>query len=231
MLVKICGISTVMDAMAAARCKADFVGFVMGGNVLPPEVEPHAQTVREIIKQLPPVTESFIVTHLTEIEDILELAEYVNSSGIQVSEDIGFEKLKQIRELTNRKIIKTIVVDKEHEESCFKKLKHYEPYCDFILLDTRVSGYTGGTGVTNDWELCRKLIAKAKKPVLLAGGLTPNNVKQAIEMTHPHGVDVSTGVSTYSQSYPRKDRKDEHKIRKFIRIAKAKNNRDEIWAS
>lgn len=217
MLVKICGVSNVIDAQNAIKSGADAIGFVMGGKVLPVEVEPHAQTVREIIKGFPSNVDSFIVTHLTEVDDILALAEYVNSTGIQVSEDIGFEKMKQLRGRTNKKIIKTVVVENEKDVS---KLKSYEPYCDFILLDTRFGGYTGGTGVKSDWNICEKLIKIAEKPVFLAGGLTPNNVEEGIRFTKPAGVDVSTGVSTYSEEYLRKDRKDEHKIKRFIQLAK-----------
>lgn len=217
MLVKICGVSNAIDAMNAVKYGADAVGFVMGGKVLPPEVEPHAQTVRKIIKSFPENVDSFIVTHLKEVDDIIALAEYVNSTGIQVSEDIGVEKLKQLRQRTKKKIIKTVVVK---DESSIEKLKSFEPYCDFILLDSMVGGYVGGTGSTNDWELCKNLIDAADKPVFIAGGLTPENVEGAIKKTSPQGTDVSTGVSTYSEKYLRKDRKDENKIKKFIDTSK-----------
>jgi phosphoribosylanthranilate isomerase len=217
MLVKICGISNGIDAMDAIRSGADAIGFVMGGKVLPVEVEPHAQTVREIIRKFPKDVDSFVVTHLTDVDDILALAEYVHASGIQVSEDIGVDKLIKIREKTARKIIKTVVVDGQSVD----KLKGYEPYCDFILLDTRAGGYTGGTGVTNDWDLCMQLIKISQKPVFLAGGLRPENLKAAMDAVRPQGVDVSTGVSTYADRYLRKDRKDGERIAKFIQIAKS----------
>ena len=79
MLVKICGVSREEDAMNAIKHGADAIGFVMGGLVLPLEVEPHAQTVREIIKKFPKNVDSFLVTHLTNIEDILALSNYINS--------------------------------------------------------------------------------------------------------------------------------------------------------
>ena len=92
MLIKICGLSNVIDARLAIESHASALGFVMGGKVLPVEVEPHAQTVRDFIKQVPASVDTLIVTHLMEPEDILALADYVNSSGIQISEDVGFEK-------------------------------------------------------------------------------------------------------------------------------------------
>ena len=68
--------------------------------------------------------------------------------------------------------------------------------------------------------MCKKLIDMTNKPVFIAGGLNPNNLRNAIEMTKSYGVDVSTGVSCYSESYLRKDRKEYKKIKDFIKIAK-----------
>jgi phosphoribosylanthranilate isomerase len=218
MLVKICGLSNCIDAEAAVLAGADALGFVMGGKVLPVEVEPRAQLVREIIKTLPKSVDSFLVTHLFDPKDIIDLAEYINSSGIQVSEDIGFDKLEYLRSKTDKKIIKTIVVNSENPKI---KLEGYQKNCDYILLDTRFGGYTGGTGVVNDWAVCTELVSISQKPVYLAGGLNVNNLLDALQKTSPAGVDVSTGVSTYSEQYLRKDRKDEKKIKKFISIAKA----------
>lgn len=217
MLTKICGLSNAIDAMLAVEAGADALGFVMGGWVLPPEVEPHAQTVKEIIRRVPRGVDSYVVTHLLDPEDILELSSYVRSTGIQISEDIGLERLKHVREHTDKKIIKTVAV---HDESSMEFLKRVEPYCDYLLLDSRVGGYVGGTGMTSDWNLCRMLVDVAKKPVFLAGGLNPDNVVEAISQVSPQGVDVSTGVSSYSREYMRKDRKDPHNIISFISRAK-----------
>ena len=217
MKVKICGISNEIDALAAVNLGADCIGFVMGGKVLPVEVEPYAQWVRETIKKFPKGVDSFLVTHLFDGDDILDLSNYIKSTGIQISEDIDIEEVKKVRKNTNKKIIKTVVTT---DPKAVEKLKLYEPYCDYFLLDSRDSGYTGGTGKENNWSMCRKLIEMTEKPVFIAGGLNPENVRGAIEETNPYGVDVSTGISSYSESYLRKDRKDAKKIEKFIKIAK-----------
>jgi len=217
MKVKICGLSNEIDALAAVECGADALGFVMGGKVLPVEVEPYAQLVREIIKKIPVGVDSFLVTHLFNADDIISLANYIQSTGIQISEDIDIDEVKKIRCNTDKKIIKTVVTT---DPKATEKLKLYEPFCDFFLLDSRDSGYTGGTGKENNWSMCKKLIDMTNKPVFIAGGLNPNNLRNAIEMTNSYGVDVSTGVSCYSESYLRKDRKDYKKIKDFIKIAK-----------
>lgn len=217
MKVKICGISNEIDALTAVKLGADAIGFVMGGKVLPVEVEPYAQLVRQTIKKFPKGVDSFLVTHLFNADDILDLANYIKSTGIQISEDIDIEEVKKVRKKTDKKIIKTIVTT---DPIATEKLKLYEPYCDFFLLDSRESGYTGGTGKENNWEMCKKLIELTKKPVFIAGGLNPENVEGAIKQTSSYGVDVSTGVSCYSESYLKKDRKDASKIEKFIKISK-----------
>lgn len=217
MKVKICGISNEIDALDAVSLGADAIGFVMGGKVLPIEVEPYAQWVRETIKKFPEGVDSFLVTHLFDGDDILDLSNYIKSTGIQISEDIDIEEVKKVRKNTNKKIIKTVVTA---DPKAHQKLKLYEPYCDYFLLDSRDSGYTGGTGKENNWAKCKELIDMTEKPVFIAGGLNPENVRGAIEETKAYGVDVSTGISCYSESYLRKDRKDHNKIEKFIKIAK-----------
>lgn len=217
MLIKICGISNILDAQEAARSGATALGFVMGGKCLPVEVEPHAQLVKEIIRQIPPHIDTYIVTHLLNAHDILDLAHYVNSSGIQISEELDVSIVREVRERTHKKIIKTVVV---RDSSSIDILKSYEHYADYILLDTLSAGYVGGTGKTSDWDLCRQLVKSSNKPVFLAGGLTPENVALGIQTVGADGVDVSTGVSTYSESYLRKDRKCPNKIRSFIQNAR-----------
>lgn len=217
MKVKICGISNEIDALKAVELGADAIGFVMGGKVLPVEVEPYAQWVRQTIKKFPEGVDSFLVTHLFDAEDILALAEYIQSTGIQISEDIDIEEVKKVRNNTTRKIIKTIVTNDPEAES---KIKLYEPYCDYFLFDSRDGGYTGGTGKVNNFKKCRELMNTTNKKVFIAGGLNPSNLKEAIEDTHSYGVDVSTGVSYFSDSYLFKNRKDHDKIKEFIDIAK-----------
>lgn len=219
MKVKICGISNEIDALCAIEKGADAIGFVMGGRVLPIEVEPLAQHVRETIKKFPSGIDSFVVTHLFNGDDILSLASYVNSTGIQISEDIPLEEVIKIRNNTDRKIIKTVVTNDLEAKT---KLKMYEPYCDYFLLDSRYGGYTGGTGVTNNWEACKELIELTDKPVFIAGGLDPSNVAEAIRITNPYAVDVSTGISCYGPNYLKKDRKNSVKIETFINIANEK---------
>ena len=92
-------------------------------------------------------------------------------------------------------------------------IRRYEPYCDFFLLDTSVKGLTGGTGVPHDWEVSRRLVESTRKRTFLAGGLTPDNVSNAIRTVQPYGVDTNSGVKSPD------GRKDRIKIHDFITVA------------
>ena len=218
MFVKICGISNAIDAEYVNVSNADAIGFVMGGDVFPVEIEPSAQAVRKIIGTLRTSLLSVLVTHLKDHRDILDLAKYLRCGAIQISEPLCKEEVIQVRERSSGIIIiKTVPVLENFAENYLKEM---EDCCDYILLDTQRAGYIGGTGETNDWKLCSKLIQMSSKPVLLAGGLSQFNICEAISLTNPAGVDVSTGVSVFSDAYPRKDRKDPAKIQTFIKKAK-----------
>ena len=95
MKVKICGISNEIDALKAIELGADAIGFVMGGKVLPVEVEPYAQWVRETIKKFPKGVDSFLVTHLFEAEDILDLSNYIKTKFKSTEYQFKFTLLQE----------------------------------------------------------------------------------------------------------------------------------------
>lgn len=225
MYVKVCGLNNIIDSEWAIEAGADGLGFVMGGKVLPIEIEPGAQLVREIISKLSLSADTFLVTHLLKAKDILDLANYIGCSAIQVSEYIGTREMNMLRKSTSKKIIKTIVVN---DTDFLQRLEEYSPYCDMFLTDSRANGYIGGTGLVNDWKRVKILLeenSKSKRalPVLLSGGLSPENINSALSINYTYGVDVSTGVSEYHQHdhlFLRKDRKSKERINKFISLFK-----------
>ena len=218
MWIKICGLTNEIDAATARDMGADALGFVMGGVVLPPEIEPHAQQVRSTVRRLGTKAKPILVTHLHTAEEILALATYTEVSGIQISEPLETAQLQAVRTAFKGEIIKTVAV---RGEASFDELRRVEPYCSSILLDSCVAGYTGGTGIPSDWELCARLVTAATKPVWLAGGLIPETVATAAAITKPSGVDVSTGVSCFNPpAFARKDRKDPTRIARFIAAAR-----------
>jgi phosphoribosylanthranilate isomerase len=200
MRVKICGITNVIDALAAADYGADAVGFVLY-KASPRYVDPAA--VKNIISQLPPfVTTVGVFANGTE----KEVLSTVEECGLDVIQLQGDEPADYCRRLGSRVIKAIRVRDK-------RSLDRMIPYkVRAFVLDTYREGELGGTGKTFDWSLAVE--AKKFGKIILAGGLTPENIAPAIEQVRPYGVDVSTGVEE------RLGKKDHSKLKRFIETAK-----------
>jgi phosphoribosylanthranilate isomerase len=198
--IKICGLTNIKDAMNAVEAGADALGFVVYAQS-PRAITP--QTVKSIIARLPPfVTTVGVFANPTETE----LREAFDDWGLAVAQLQGDEP----PELCNRfpgRVIKAIrVKDKKTiEMMCYYTVRAF-------VLDTFRLDQLGGTGETFDWSWAKQ--AKRFGPVILAGGLTPDNVARAIRTVRPIGVDVSSGVEKTV------GKKDPKKVKKFINAAR-----------
>ncbi len=146
--------------------------------------------------------------------NIIELTKYIGNTVIQLHSDIREDQVEIIKkELPEVKLVRLIHVSTDGTIcSDYKNMKH----ADFYLLDSfnLKTNQVGGTGLTHDWIKSGELIKILDKPTFLAGGLNPNNVKQAIQMAHPYGVDVNSGCKNSQGN------KDEQKVVDFVSIAK-----------
>ena len=197
--IKICGITELDDALHAIDCGADALGFVFY------ERSPRAITrnrAQAIIAALPPFV---TVVGLFVNEDPRTVREIADDCGLDVIQYHGDESPETLR-LAPRRSIRALRV---RENVTFDEIARYP--ASGLLLDAWVTGAFGGTGVLCNWEIAA-WIAK-KRPVILAGGLTPENVATAIRTVRPYGVDVSSGVE---DAPGRKDRK---KVAAFIKAA------------
>jgi phosphoribosylanthranilate isomerase len=210
-LVKICGITNLDDALGVVKAGADAIGFVFAKS--PRQVRP-AQ-VRAITAQLPP---KFITVGLFVNASLDELVSCAITTGIKAIQLHGEESAEEVRELARQ--LSFEVFDKQgwprltkafrlRSETDLAQLGNYDA-AEAFLIDAYVEGKAGGTGEKADWGLA----AKAKefgKPIILAGGLNPENVSSAIMQVRPLGVDVSSGVEISP------GKKDAGKIKEFIR--------------
>ena len=197
--VKICGIRDELAAMAAVTAGADALGFVFA---------PSKRTVtparaKEIISVLPLFVTRVGVFVNAPARDIREIAEYV---GLDVLQLHG-EEPPEIYSSFRQKVIKVFSIGQSVDTDAINSFP-----ADAYLFDTLVAGRQGGTGRTFDWRLIDT--ATIARPVILAGGLHPDNVREAIAAVSPYGVDVSSGVETEGV-------KDPDKITEFIRRVKS----------
>ena len=199
--VKICGMTNLKDVKVAVDGGVDAVGFIFYKKS-PRSVTMKA--VREIVLELPPFVDSVGVFVNETAEQINKIADHCKLDRIQLHGDESPAFCKKIR----RRVIKAIRVK---DIQSLKKLSDY-PVSSF-LLDTFSEDQYGGTGKVFDWNLAYS--AKKYGPIILAGGLTPINVRQAIQRIQPYGVDVCSGV----ESQP--GIKDHKKMQAFLKNVKA----------
>jgi len=210
--IKICGITNEKDAIWATNLGVDYLGFNFY-KLSPRKISP--KLASQIIRKLPNFVQPVGVFVNEEIKTILRIVKKCNLSLIQLHGEETAEycqKLKDEMSKVKRQIIKAF---RMRDEEGLKVLPEYTDKADYFLLDTYVPGMEGGTGETFNWDLAikaRDLVAP--KPIFLAGGLTPDNVAEAVEKVKPYGVDVASGV----ERLPR--RKDYEKMKLFITKAK-----------
>ena len=200
--IKICGITNHADALLACDLGADALGF----NFYPPSprfIKP--EDAWRIILDLPPFVSTVGVFADAEPEVVKRLAAMLGLDLIQLH---GEETPEGCQDLDHR-VIKALRL--RNEES-LETLLFYRDSVQAILLDTPGTELLGGTGEAFDWNLARKA-KKCGLPIILAGGLTPDNVDRAIKIAQPQAVDVASGV----ESSPGK--KDPDKLRAFFAAA------------
>ncbi len=207
--IKICCISSTDEAKMAIDCGVSAIGLVgkmpSGPGPIPDDL------IRKIAFTVPPGIATFLLTSATSLMEIIDHHHRTNTNTIQLVDSIKVETYCQLKAaMPSVKIVQVIhVADKRSADEAIK----ISEMVDAILLDSGNPKLKikelGGTGRVHDWKLSRFIRDNVKCPVFLAGGLTPDNVREAIEIVNPFGVDVCTGVRTDGKL-------DRLKLEKFI---------------
>ncbi len=213
MWVKICGVRRKEDVDACLNAGADAAGFLVG-QVHASDDFITVEEAKQLIDPLPMGLMPLVVTHLDRPADLIDIVKRTGAMGLQLHSEIRPADVAVIRKALPRvRILKSLHVEDIHS------LVYAEPYLssvDGFVLDTldRPTGRVGGTGKTHDWDLSAEIVRRYKVPMLLAGGLTPENVARAIHLVKPYGVDVNSGVKG-PDGY-----KDPKRIQRFVQAAK-----------
>jgi len=198
--IKICGITNRVDALAAAEAGADALGFI-GVPGSPRYVD--SQTYFEITENLPIFVQCVgVFQRLGDEEDYVPdyVQHYEDTAEASRASGMAWSRIRAFR---------------MRDETTLREIEAYPDPVGAIQLDTYHKAVLGGSGETFDWSLAVRAKALTDRPVILAGGLTPENVQDALEAVRPYGVDVSSGVEAAPGV------KDHAKIKAFVRAVRA----------
>jgi phosphoribosylanthranilate isomerase len=197
--VKICCISSIAEAKLAVDYGAAAIGLVAkmpsGPGVISDEL------ISAIAKTVPSGVDTFLLTSETSYEAIVEHHKRVNTTTIQIVDALSNRQYNDIRaSLPNVKLVQVIhIID----ETAIQEAIEISPWVDAILLDSGNPNLDvkvlGGTGKTHNWEISKKIREAINLPVFLAGGINKDNLKQAIDIVQPYGVDLCSSVRTNGQ--------------------------------
>ncbi|MCE7059767.1 phosphoribosylanthranilate isomerase [Dyadobacter sp. CY343] len=202
--VKICCISSVAEAMLAIEYGAAALGLVghmpSGPGIISDEL------IKQIAEKVPPPIATFLLTSETKPQDIIAHYKKANTTTIQIVHELEKREYQTLRkELPNVKLVQVIHVT---DESAIKEALEISTYVDAILLDSGNPNLTvkelGGTGRIHNWEISRRIRQSIKIPLFLAGGINKDNVRQAIEVVQPFGLDLCSSVRTDGKLDPEK---------------------------
>lgn len=209
--VKICGIRNLDEARLAVSSGADALGFLCGLGYRT-EDELDLKTAQHMMSNSPPFVSTVLVTHRTDPDWVVRACRQTGCDTVQLHGDFALEQIPELRTMIpGVRIIKAVsVVD----AGAITLATSAAEQADAILLDSRTATRIGGTGRTHDWTISARIAKAVSKPVILAGGLNPENVVKAIQTVQPFAVDVNTGVEFPDGS------KSPRKVGDFIRLAK-----------
>ena len=195
-LVKICCISSLEEAWTAINHGASALGLVSempsGPGVIPESL------IAELAGRIPPFVSSVLLTSKRRPSEIIEQHRRCGANAIQICDVLYPDGLDEVaRALPGVDIIRVIHVN---GEASIKEAEAISPHVDGILLDSGSKEGSvvelGGTGRTHNWEISRRIVEAVEVPVILAGGLNPGNVVEAVRLVKPYAVDVCSGVRT-----------------------------------
>ncbi len=201
--VKICGITSREDLELAVEAGADAVGLIVDVDVeTAREITP--DLALEIARTTPPFVTTVLVTMPDSPESTVGLADRIQPDVVQVHGDLTPGDLAYLSAKLPGDVIKAVAPEDARD---------YETVADALLIDSLDESGAGGTGRTHEWERTRELVEELTAPVVLAGGLTPDNVAEATETVRPFAVDVASGVEA------KPGRKDPDSVADFVRRA------------
>lgn len=196
-IIQVAGIIDSAEAIMLMESGVEYLGFPLR---LPVNKEDLTEEEgAEIIQLIKPPHKAVLITYLNNAEEIIEFCDKLKVTYVQLHGSIDINQLKLIKTVRPEiQIIKSLVIRKDNLSELERLVTDMSDWIDLFITDTfdPSTGASGATGKTHDWNISRKLIEFSPKPVIIAGGLNPGNVREAILFTRPAGVDVHTSIES-----------------------------------
>lgn len=215
-LIQIAGVIDKEEAQMLMNAGVHYLGFPLRLTVNKEDTT--EEEAAEIIKMINHPYRAVLITYLNNAKEIIEFCNKLNAKIVQLHGKISKEELEKVKTLHPEIVIfKSLVIAQNNFNELEMMINTLSPWVDAFITDTfdPVTGAEGATGKTHDWNVSKRLVELSPKPVIIAGGLNPANVRKAITEIRPAGVDVHTGVE-----YPN-GRKDPELVKRFVEEARS----------
>lgn len=194
MRVKICGIKDNTDFENAISAEPDAMGFLVGQRhkssdfILP-------GTAARFAEKIPPYISPVLVTHLTDPEAVCDIVLRSQINTVQLHGGSSLDEVKKLRDISKMSL-KLIFAAHIIDDECVPSPEDFYSEIDALLLDSynKSSGEVGGTGTPHNWNVSSEIVNTCPLPVILAGGLNPDNIEDAVNTVLPYGVDANSGL-------------------------------------
>ena len=214
MNIQMAGIRNAKDALMCVDCGVNIIGLLVGQAHTSDDFI-SKELAKEIKLSLPKHIKTTLITHLETAHDIIEIASFIDVDYIQLHSHLPESEVELIRKaLPEKKLLRLVHIDTDGTIlTDLSKIK----YADFYFTDSinKKTNQVGGTGLKHNLDTDKKLVETLDKPVFIAGGLTPENVAEAVKHCKPYGVDVNTGCRAKDGS------RDRQKVLKFVQNAQS----------
>jgi len=193
--IQVAGIRDEAEVGMLVRAGVTQIAFPLGPGIR--EIDLSEGDAARIVAALGPAVRTILITYRSTVGAIAADRERLGAAGVQLHGPITTEEIALLRRLHPELfVIRSLIVGRQRPEAIAQEMAACTPFVDAFLTDTfdPESGRSGATGRIHDWEISRRLVEISSRPVILAGGLHPGNVREAIRRVRPAGVDAHTGL-------------------------------------
>ncbi|MCF3179860.1 phosphoribosylanthranilate isomerase [Streptomyces polychromogenes] len=210
-LVQVAGIIDAEEAKLLAEEGVDWFGFPLRLPSGKDDISEAAAT--EIIAGLTAPQEGVLISYMVDADEISEFTTQLGVKAVQLHGDVTPEELRKLKTIRpDLYVLKSLVVKEDNAEELLQFVDEVAEFVDMFITDTfnPATGAKGATGLTHDWNVSAELVRRSPKPLMMAGGLSPENVADAIRFVKPAAVDAHSLLEGEDR------RKDRAKVAKFV---------------